>query len=151
MARVTRFWAFRLLSVPRFKAPRTITSSAFMAWVGFLDSWTPWPAGPPELPDSLQAPELPAPALPDTDDLGHGPDSVDSTDFLDSSALGALRRLEVLLELFSFLPVGLSGHAPLLLASSLAPGHAPLLSGDNARLRPELGWGRFFLPTLRGI
>lgn len=95
VARVARFWALRLLSFSRFKAPRTITSSAFMAWVAFLDSWTPWPAGSPELLDSLQAPELP--------DASIGPDSAD---FLDSLALGALRRLDVFLDPWAFFPVG---------------------------------------------
>ena len=107
-----------------------------MAWVAF---WTP---GPSDLPDSLQAPELL-----DASSFGHGPDSVDSADFLNSLALEALRRLDP----WDFFVVDSSGgHAPLLLASSLAPGHAPLLSGD-LRLRPEPGWDPFFLPALRGI
>ena len=90
-----------------------------------MASWTP---GPSDLPDdSLQAPELL-----DESSFGHGPDSVESADFLNSLALEALRRLEP----WDFFVVDSSGHAPLLLASSLAPGHAPLLSGD-LRLWPE--------------
>ena len=92
-----------------------------------------------------------APELLDASSFGHGPDSVDSADSLNSLALEALRRS-------AFLAVGLrriggsasSSHAPLLLASSLAPAHAPLLSGD-VRLRREPGWDPFFLPTLRAI
>ena len=127
VARVARFWAFRLLPVSCFNAPRTITASTFMARVAF---WTFWPAGSSASLDALQAPELL-----DASSFGHGPDSVDSADFLDFLALAAPRS---------------SGHAPLLLVSSLAPDHAPLLSGD-VRLRPEPGWDPFFLPALRAI
>ena len=140
VARVACFRYFWLLH-SRFRAPRKITSSAFMAWVAFRTLWTP---GSFELLDSLQAPELL-----DASSFGHGPDSVDSADSLNSLALEALRRP-------AFLAVGRlgdsasSGHAPLLLASSLAPAHAPLLSGD-VRLRREPGWDPFFLPTLRAI
>ena len=104
-----------------------------MAWVAAF--WTP---GSSELLDSLQAPELL-----DASSFGHGPDSVDSADSLNSLALEALRRLDVFLDPWAFFVVGSSDHAPLLLASSLAPGHAPLLSGD-VRLRPEPGWDPFF-------
>ena len=117
-----------------------------MAWVAFLDSWTPWPAGSSELLETLQAAELL-----DSFPLGHGPDSAESADFLDRVAdfLDPLDSLDSLADFLDFLVS--SGHAPLLLASSLAPGHAPLLSGDNARFRPEPGRLPFFLPTLRGI
>ena len=108
-----------------------------MAWVAF---WTLSPAGSSESLDSVQAPELL-----DASSFGHGPDSVDSADFLDSLALEALRRLDVFLDPWAFLVVGSSGHAPLLLASSLAPDHAPLLSGD-VRLWPEPGWDFFSCP-----
>ena len=113
-----------------------------MARVAF---WTLWPAGSSELLDTHQAPELL-----DASSFGHGPDSADSADFPNPLALEALRRLDVFLDPWAFFVVGSSDHAPLLLASSLAPGHAPLLSGD-LRLRPEPRWDRFFLPTLRGI